>query len=235
MRWIGVLVVGLVLGVSGIAHAAWEEIVEIDAITDRENRIAQVTNEDGYRFGLYRNDSGRVLANFSVSGTSPGSGTIDRDNVFLRIDKNPPHELNVRKSEQLEKLIGFKTYFWEPSFINWQIWHGKVNEGIAPIITQMMKGNSLLIRYPVGTGGTRDVYFTLNNSESAISGALGFKLTSEVLENSSKQQERKNFIINACPVGANINNHFRCMDKLQSCQKSHPGPDIKNLRACMER
>ncbi len=48
------------------ARADWRVQLSTDAITDREEKIAEVHNQRGYRFGVYRVEGGQVFAVFAL-------------------------------------------------------------------------------------------------------------------------------------------------------------------------
>ena len=240
---------GTILLISGsmTARADWRVQSGTDAITDREEKIAEVRNQRGYRFGVYRVERGEVFAIFELPSNLVGSIDHDRP-MHLRIDKNEPHEENGAYNELRERLTGEKIFYWEPGFVNFVIWHGKQDKGIARVIDELMAGDQLLIRYPVGTGGTRDVSFSLSGSKPAITEAL--ELTDDPAVKAramaakkankglgDKAFKRGNIIIeyNEGCLKESGSERSACTGKYLDCAKSYPGPDWQGLQSCLMR
>src|SRR5690606_32981434 len=90
--------------------------------------------------------------------------------IVYRVDKHAAVELH--ESRNLRSL-GIRVYEWEPKWVNFRIWHGRLDEGLSTGLVQIMTGQQLVVRYFLGTGGYKDTEFSLTGSSQAISGALG--------------------------------------------------------------
>ncbi len=100
---------GIIFLISGpmAARADWRVQSSTDAITDREEKIAEVHNQRGYRFGVYRVEGGQVFAVFALPSSLVGSIDHDRP-MHLRIDQNKPHERGGPFAREWEQLGGRK-------------------------------------------------------------------------------------------------------------------------------
>ena len=187
------------------AHAAWKVRTQQDAITDEKHSVASVTNRDGYTLEVYRAKNGAGYVMFAVA-RRPAQAIRPRHDLFLRVDKYEP--LRIDSTDRLgrwAKKNGIdipKGFDWNPGFVNFKVWHGKQNEGMAPILAQMMKGNKLVVRFPVNSGGTRDVIFSLSGAGRAIRTALGITSIKPVGEKKDSKQARYNnylaHVLNTC-------------------------------------
>lgn len=152
---------------AGSAAAEWRLVSEVDAMTDALEKRAEVSSQ-GYRLAVYRGPEGRGFLLFSLGTTI---GTIDSDRPLqFRVDKGQVHAWGGPDAT-LERL-GLRFFFWEPGFVNIAVWHGEADQGLSKVLRDLLHGSTVVVRYPVGTGGTRDVTFTLRGSHEAIAEAL---------------------------------------------------------------
>lgn len=164
--------------ISTIFHPAaangWEVRVSTDAMTDEERRVAVTQNEQGHRLSLYRIDSGAVWMNFAVSDSSLDLISGDRL-IDYRVDKSKPVRLGeVAKMRDL----GIVLTEWEPKWVNFQIWHGKEDQGRRGI-TQLFEGDVLTVRYYLATGGYKDTRFSLKGAGPVMADAIGISLEAD--------------------------------------------------------
>ncbi len=226
---------GIILLISGsmTARADWRVQLSTDAITDREEKIAEVHNQRGYRFGVYRVEGGQVFAVFALPSSLVGSIDHDRS-MHLRIDKNKPHERGGPFAREWEKLGGEKTFYWEPGFVKFLAWHGEQESGISRIINELMAGDQLLVRYPVGTGGARDTSFSLSGSKPAITEALNLSDDPAVKARQIKA-EKYNSLVGESSQGCRATDapDYACFRKIVDCVRSHPSPNWQRLQRCL--
>ena len=52
--------------------------------------------------------------------------------------------------------LGIQAYEWKPKWVNFLIWHGKEDEGIANDFVQLMEGQKVVFRYYLSIGGYKD-------------------------------------------------------------------------------
>lgn len=176
LKKLTVLVLGLSIHV--LAFADWKVETHLDAMSDETRKKAIIKNERGHTFSVYRiGVDGPAWGNFALSDES--LDIIDGSKPpMYRVDKNPPHDLadDVKLQELLARLGGGRIYYsWEPRWVNFHMWHGKSEEGLAPDLLELMDGNTVLFRYHLATGGYKDTSFTLQGASPAISEAIGIK------------------------------------------------------------
>ena len=106
---------------------------------------------------------------------------------MYRVDRNEP--VNLERMKKTHKMgLGIQAYEWEPKWVNFLMWHGKEDEGIANDLVQIIQGDTIVFRYYLTTGGSKDTSFTLNGAASAISEAIGINSN---IDDSAQQQADK--------------------------------------------
>ena len=169
-----------------VAEAGWVNENYTDSMSDRVTRRALEKNEFGHTLSLARREDGSVWATFRLADSPPEVLTSSRYPV-LRIDKNPPHDLDDdRRLEQLARTLP-KRAFSEPKWIHFFVWSGKNSEGRSDFLREIMEGQAIRIRYfPVG-GGFKETIFQLDGANTIISNALD--LDSEISSGNLKRIE----------------------------------------------
>jgi len=160
-------VVAMVLSAAAPARAQWTVYENIDPLTDEVTKVAVVQNSEGYRLNLFLGVDG-VTANFSIpkelgqAPLYPRSVRHGMGALWLRVDELRPVEI-------------------ESYHENWRVW-SVVFSIKSEVVKDMMVGSSLLVRYPILTGETRDVRFSLTGARAAIIKAIDIdSLTREPL------------------------------------------------------
>ena len=233
-RGVSLLGIALLSFLSMEALAEWRVDKKVDAITDREEKTAEVYNADGYKFSVYRAANNRVYGLFALPNNLVEAIAPEQP-LYLRVDKQKAEKIDP--GNPLADL-GIKTYFWKPGFVNFLLWHGKQEEGIAPVIDQLMAGENVLIRYPVGTGGTRDVAFTLDGAKSAIATALDLSQDPGIQAKAKEAEIYKRVVttyMTGCTKSRNASRGIACTDKYLGCSKRFPSPDWQGLDGCLKR
>lgn len=216
------------------ALAEWQLNISVDAITDKERKTAEVYNVSGYKFAIYRADDGRVYGLFALP-ESLVETISPRSPLYLRVDKHKAQEI---AADNPLASLGITTYFWEPGFVNFLLWHGKQEEGIAPVIDQFMSGANLLIRYPIGTGGTRDVSFTLEGANDAIVKALDLSDDPAVQAKAREAEAYKSVVtsyMDGCTKLRNPAQAIACTNKYLNCSEQFSSPEWQGLDQCLKR
>jgi hypothetical protein len=162
----------LCFSMHSLAAADWKVDKRVDAMTDDIKKKAIVANESGHTFSIYRIfQGGPVWGNFALS-----EGMFDqvdwRKPPIYRVDKNEPENL-ARMKEMQDMGLGIHAYEWKPKWVDFLIWHGKEGEGIAKNLVQLMEGKTVIFRYFLSTGGSKDTSFSLIGAAPAISEAIG--------------------------------------------------------------
>jgi hypothetical protein len=163
------------VAMSAIAHPAaadgWSLRVSTDAMTDKEHRVAVTENAQGHRLSVYRLESGAVWMNFAVSDGSLDLISSDKL-IDYRVDKREP----VRLQDAAKvRHLGIIMSEWEPKWVNFQIWHGKENEGRNGI-AQLLEGETFTVRYYLATGGYKDTRFSLVGAAPVMAEAIGISV-----------------------------------------------------------
>ena len=220
----------LLLLVPHSVFAEWRVDTRLDAMTDEVKKSAVVTNEAGHSFSIYRiSENGPVWGNFSLSERSMDQVGHKIPPVY-RIDKNPPHDL--ANNVTLHNLIG-SAYEWQPKWVNFLIWEGNEDEGIANSLLQLMDGQSVLFRYHLSTGGYKDTVFSLNNAKQAIVAAIGIDPDPD-MDKQARIREFKQAVINETRKCSPGSPNFRaCFSKVSECRKQSDN-DLITFDSCMK-
>jgi hypothetical protein len=177
----------IALSVHAFAWADWGTEERIDAMTDEVKKTAIVKNELGHTFSVYRiSPGGEVWGNFALSDGRFDQVDWEKPPIY-RVDKEEPTNLERMKKMQ-EMGLGIHAYEWEPKWVNFLIWHGKADEGVANDLVQLMEGQKVVFRYYLSTGGYKDTTFTLKGAASAISHAIGI---SSKIDHSAQQKNEE--------------------------------------------
>lgn len=127
---------------------------------------------------------GSVWGTFALSDES--FDTLDYEEApMYRIDDYAPVDLNDMKDlQELEVRLGAGSpaYQWEPQWVSFVIWHGQQKKAIAQDLIQLMKGDRVVFRNYLSTGGYKETAFTLDGAASAISKAIGISENVAALE-----------------------------------------------------
>ncbi len=214
-----------------VALADWSVIKKTDAMTDEVRKIAVIKNDIGHSFSLYRlNPGGPVWGNFRLS-----EKIIDQVNwrkaPMLRVDKNEPNDISL-----IKKIhdMGLHSYEWEPKWVNFRIWHGNEDDGIADSLIELMEGDSVIFRYYLSTGGYKDTSFTLSGASQAISEAISIDKSINK-EKQRKIKESANLYSESIDIcKENMDSFIPCYSKVSNCLKSNEGND-KGFKDCLEK
>jgi hypothetical protein len=215
-----------------IALADWKVEKRVDPMTDEVKKTAVVKNELGHTFSIYRlSEGGPVWGNFALS-----EGMFDQVDwkkpPLYRIDKNEPEDLSRMKKMQ-DMGLGIHAYEWEPKWVNFLIWHGKEDEGIAKSLVQLMEGKTVVFRYYLSTGGYKDTSFSLKGAAPAIAEAIGI---SQRIDHSAQQktEEFKNvYLAESKRCRQDMNSFKACFSKVNECRKQAE-QDIEKFKSCVQ-
>ena len=230
------MLLGLIVSF-GTSADQWTVKTTTDSMTDEVKAKATVTNSNGYTLSVYRArvniaDKGSVWVNFLLPDESLDvlSGS---KSIMYRIDKNPPQTVDV--SNRLRSL-GIVDAEVEPKWINFLIWHGQDRDGRNDAINGLMRGNSIVIRYSLFTGGYKETSFQLSNAGSgaAIASALGIgeKVDPETERAIREVHDAGVMDLKACPKA--LSARLKCSQKVSGCMKSAEN-DISHYRKCMNQ
>lgn len=216
--------------IQSVATAEWTVETRIDAMTDEVKKTARVENELGHTFSVYRiSEGGAVWGNFALSEGMYDQVDWQKPPLF-RIDKNEP--IDLADIREIQKMVGIKTYEWEPKWVNFQIWHGKEEEGIGKTLVQLMEGETVVFRYYLSTGGYKDTSFSLEGAASAIAEAIG--ITKEIDRSAQKKSEEYRKAVTAATERCmqDMSTFQECFSKVKECMKK-AGHDIHKFKSCL--
>lgn len=227
-----VVILFLALSFQSLALAEWKVTERVDAMTDEVKRTAIVKNNEGHSFSIYRiSKGGAVWGNFALSERR--FDQVDWGNPpMYRVDKNKSVSLEKMKKTQ-ELFPNIQAYEWEPKWVNFLIWHGKEDEGIADNLVQIMEGNKIVFRYYLSTGGYKDTFFTLKGSTSAISEAIGIN---EKIDHSAQQKGKKfrqAYIAETKKCQQNMRTFKSCFSRVKEC-RNQANNDLSSFKLCMQ-
>lgn len=150
------------------SKAQWSVERRIDAMTDDTTLEGTVVNEQGHTLKVYRIPRGSaVWLTFRLAESA--LDLLDGPKGFmLRVDSFPANRLEP--NPLVERLTGKAMYAAEPKWAQAIIWHGKANEGLSPLLVQLMTGSRLLVRYFLPSGGYKEAAFTLDGGAATAIG-----------------------------------------------------------------
>ena len=166
------------------AFAEWKVIADPDWLITNSKSVAVVENQEGDLFSIYRVYSGdQVWGTFRLSGTTSDQIASDRPPIY-NVDGNIEYDLLTSKN--MDELYDLNMYHWAPEQVDFVIWHGHEDEGVVGDIVDMVKGDKILFKYYTVTGESKQIFFTLKGSASAISKAVGIDMK-KAIEASKKK------------------------------------------------
>jgi hypothetical protein len=244
-RLLSALVTGSSVLLAQVAAAAavgeWKVKTEIDALTDQTRQVATVTNADGFTFSIYRTGRG-VWANFSLPHSDPES--LDPTKLIqFRIDKYPAQGLE--SWVDVKRDLGLQLFDVQPKWINFAL---PPSGGGESEVTRhrLQKGSTLLVRFYLFTGGSRDTTFPLKGARQAIAVATGTPETWDEVEEERLEELRAHHrefekgwstawssAVASCRHGHDANAQLSCTMKMGDCKRKYEnaGDSMDTLRS----
>ncbi|GMR18628.1 MAG: hypothetical protein BMS9Abin33_1058 [Gammaproteobacteria bacterium] len=230
MKKLLVFIIGL--SVHSLASADWRVDKRVDAMTDEAKKTAIVQNEVGHIFSIYRlSEGGPVWGNFALADGIFDQIDWEKPPIY-RVDKYEPINL-IRMKRTQEMGLGIQAYEWGPKWVNFRIWHGKEDEGIANELVQLMEGNNIVFRYYLSTGGYKDTSFSLKGAASAISGAIGISSKIDHLAQQRSEEFKQALLAESKRCQQNMKTFKSCFSRVNDCRKQVEN-DIDKLKSCMQ-
>jgi len=226
------LVLIIWLSVHSVALADWKVDEHIDAMTDEVKKTAIVKNELGHTFSIYRiSKGGAVWGNFALSDKIFDQVDWEKPPIY-RVDKNEPKNL-ARMKRMQEMDLGIQAYEWEPKWVNFLIWHGKEDEGVANNLVQIMEGQKIVFRYYLSTGGYKDTSFSLKRAASSISSAIEISSTIDHSAQQKNEAFKQTFLAESKKCQQNMRTFKSCFSQVNDCRKLSNN-DINKFKACLQ-
>lgn len=224
----------LSLLLSATASAApWKVEVRKDSMTDETHKSAVVISESGQSLSIYAQSDGRVWINFALQDRSPEQLSPSKPPIY-RVDDFKPYDASVAKF--IQNTMGDSAYEWEPKWVNFMVWDGKLHNGTRGTIDDIMVGKSLVFRYYVFTGGYKEARFSLDGARDAISKALEISPDVDINSRQSEIEFQRAYDAagKKCDrFDTNIEKHIACMTKQVRCS-SEAHYDIERFQRCFE-
>lgn len=223
------LVAVILAGYSVCSFGQWSVASSIDAMSDEKKLSAITKNEAGYRIQIYRiKNNGPVWMNFEIPSSSSDMFAPSMP-IMYRIDKNKPYTVDLTNSLERVGLINSE---WNPKWINFLVWHGDEKSGSSPILSELMRGSKLALRYNIVTGGFRDVEFNLAGGEAAIKNALNVSGSASTEHLDAEKEVRRLIAEHVKICIRKQSGNSECSQKVVSCAKSNTD-DITGYKACV--
>lgn len=214
--------------------AEWKVFTITDAITDDEKKTAIIKNDLGHTFSIYRLAlGGPVWVNFALSEDVFDQIDPEKPPIY-RIDKKEPYDLaGLKHIQDMSKGFGKQLYLWKPKWVNFQLWHGKEDEGIGEAIVNIMEGEIIVFRYYLSAGGYKDTSFELKGAAGAISEAIG--ISAQIDHAAQEMLIKFNETVRAEEVKCNkINAKLKsCSSRVAKC-RNHADKNIEQFKSCMK-
>ena len=217
--------------VATAASASWKVDAKRDSMTDQTQKSAVVVNSLGHSLSIYRHPNGAAWANFSLSSSSLDQLSPQTPPIY-RIDKNPPNDLSNEKRLQ-EMGLGLQAFAWEPKWVNFLVWHGKESEGRSETLNQLMQGKTVVVRYYLFTGGSKDTTFTLEGAGPAIANALGISVKANTAREAQQTAFKDAYIAATQICQQDMKTFSTCFDKVAACGKQ-ANNNLATFQKCVE-
>ncbi len=171
---IKVLVILTLLVAHTCAYAGWEVTTSTGPITDKAKKIAIIKNQAGHSFLIYRiPPADLVWGTFLLSDSTVDQIDSERPPIYW-VDNKTPYNLST--SKKLDEQYDLNLYQRESKWVDFVVWHGKVDEGVSGDIVDMVKGHKIFFKYYTVSGDDKDTSFTLKGSAAAISEIVGINM-----------------------------------------------------------
>ena len=175
---IKVLVILTALMAHTSAYADWEVTTSSGSIVDKAKKVAIIKNQAGHSFLIYRiPPEDLVWGTLLLSDSTFDQIDSERPPIYW-VDNKTPYNLST--SKKLDERYGLSLYRREPKWVNFVIWHGKVDEGVSGDIVDMVRGHEIFFKYYTVSGGDKDTSFTLKGSAAAISELVGINMETAI-------------------------------------------------------
>lgn len=125
-------------------------------------------NAQGFELSFYRiSPAGAVWANFSLPPDSVD--VLGSQSLMYRIDQLKPVEPDAGRNSRIPGLSDMVKR--EPKWVNFLVWHGK-DQPLTGTLRDFMEGKSVIFRYYLATGGSKETAFDLRGGKDAIAQAV---------------------------------------------------------------
>jgi len=224
-----VLVVALTIPAT--SWADWRVVERIDAMTDEVRKSAIVDNDHGHSFSVYRlSAGGPVWGNFSLSERKFDQVDWEKPPMY-RVDRHEP--VNLKRMKDMHEMgLGIQAYEWEPKWVNFLIWHGKEEEGIAENLVELMEGEKVVFRYYLSTGGYKDTAFPLSGAAAAISTAVGIDAEIDHSAQRKAEEFKDAYTAESKKCQRDLSTFKRCLERMEVCRKQSEY-DVDRFQNCM--
>jgi len=201
-------------------------------MTDEVRKAAIVKNDLGHTFSIYRlSEGGPVWGNFALS-----EGMFDQVDwgkpPIYRVDKQAPTDLAEMKKTQ-DMGVGIHAYEWEPKWVNFLIWHGEKDEGIAKDLIHLMEGQNVVFRYYLSTGGFKDTSFSLKGAAPAISEAIGISPKIDYSAQQKIDEFNHAYLAESKRCQQDMKSFKVCFSRVNDCRKQ-ANKNIEKFKSCMQ-
>ncbi|MGH9644181.1 MAG: hypothetical protein ACRD3Q_17385 [Terriglobales bacterium] len=206
----------LLLPAAALGAQAWRSIATQDAMTDKVTTSAFVVSDDGFKFAIYRGADGEAWAHFELA-PRVNDGIDPRALLEYRIDQYGAETLEALR---LANGAGLPLLNVEPRWVDFRI-AGSLKSKFGPLdLRRLQAGQRLIVRYFLFTGGSRDVYFSLDGARETIAQATGLSATWDE-QGLNRELEKAADAASAFKTSQNARSAaFRRCDFAQYCVKS---------------
>lgn len=218
----------------------WRVEQRVDSMTDRPITTAVIANKSGHSLSLYQTDDGSAVANFSLPDRT--ADALDSEKLILvRVDKYPPEDVGqMLRMEREFKIDGLVE--WQPKWVNFSL--GRNKDDPSRMVRRLQKGQRVVVRYYLFTGGYKETEFSLAGARTAISEAIG--VSADLDANAEKRIEdaeaasREVAKVRSATAGRcfESTDSLLCTQQLGNCVRATPDPTPENaavLIECLEK
>jgi hypothetical protein len=213
----------LLVAVVQASQAAWLVKTERDSMTDQIRKSVVVTNATGHSLTLYRRDDGSVWASFRLPRASADVLSNERAPIY-RVDKSEAVDLDGLRSLQARGIV--QGYAWEPKWINWLVWSGQGAPPLESGMQQIMSGKSVVVRYYLFTGGSKETVFAVAGGRQPITQGLDLAANAQSTSTDPRAKAVAD-LVHACAEKLSL----KCVEAVKRCADDKV-KDAEQVRAC---
>lgn len=221
----------LLVTTPAFGQGVWRLIAETDAMTDKVKRSASTVNSQGHELSVYRGPNNAAWVLFSL-GKSSFDTLSPKQGPMYRVDKLQPHDLDTDR-RMTELRLGLDLYQWEPRWINFSIWHGTGAEGRSVKLRELMAGQTVVFRYYLGSGGSRETSFSLEGAGPVIAEALGIKLEGDPAVEAAAEAYKAELLAASRKCQQDMSMIRVCFQRVTACEKKAQN-DLMMLQECLQ-
>lgn len=184
----------------------------VDPFVGDRVAIAITENEDGFRFGLFRSEDGRVRALYGLPESSFDRLPTDGRVLMIRPGSNRSVEI---EAETIQRGVTEQAKS-NGMVIRGLIWHGQDPAPTTGTLRNLLDSDTMFARFFTETGQTIDTSWDMTGSHEPIAIALGISVSVDPAEQAWGALVTETLVGTMARCNANGPN-AACTDRLNAC------------------